>query len=349
MNPVYERSWVDGLIRGMPRSPHQLNGVHESDAELVKLPGLDGILAVTTDGIAEEIASGLYSDPYLSGWMVVVVSASDLAAVGATPIGYLVCESLPPEMDPADIARLQAGIRDASRRHDLPVLGGDTNEAAQLHLSGTAIGIAGPRPLSRRGARSGDRLFASGALGLGSAFALQQLFPSAGHQDTVAFRPVARLPEGQLLRQWATACIDTSDGALAAMDELMRVNAVGIRATTVMGDVVHSEARGAARMAGLPEWTMLAGPHGEFELLFTIPSDRVEAFRLAAAEVGWVPTPIGEVVPVPGLRWLMNDDWASLDTTRIRNLFSEVDGDPTRFVAALLESGDQRLSTSSRS
>ena len=57
------------------------------------------ILAITTDSIVEEIRLGLYDDPYLIGWMIVMVNLSDLAAVGADPLGILISEIFPNNLD----------------------------------------------------------------------------------------------------------------------------------------------------------------------------------------------------------------------------------------------------------
>src|SRR3990170_7954855 len=101
------------MARGFPRSPLQYNKLQESDSELVRLPGGNSLLAVTTDGVVEEIESGLYDDPYLIGWMTVIVNASDLAAVGAEPLGILINENLPQDLASEFTAELQRGIRDA--------------------------------------------------------------------------------------------------------------------------------------------------------------------------------------------------------------------------------------------
>lgn len=78
-----EVALLERLAGGFARSHLQCNQRHESDAELIRLPGSRSVLALTTDAISEEIESGLYADPYLIGWMTVMVNASDLAAVGA--------------------------------------------------------------------------------------------------------------------------------------------------------------------------------------------------------------------------------------------------------------------------
>ncbi len=74
MNEIRENALIEGLVKGFPRSPLQQNRPHQADAELVHLPGTDALLALTTDSVVEEVESGLYTDPYLIGWMTVVVN-----------------------------------------------------------------------------------------------------------------------------------------------------------------------------------------------------------------------------------------------------------------------------------
>jgi thiamine-monophosphate kinase len=345
MTRVNERVLIDRLAAGFARSPRQLNARHESDAELVRLPGGDTVLAVTTDVIVEEIAAGLYHDPYLAGWMIVAVNASDLAAVGAAPVGIVVSESLPPDLPDAALDDLQRGIRDAAERHGLPVLGGDTNQAGTLALGATAIGtVPADRVLTRRGAEPGDRLFASGPLGIGTAFAFAALMDTGGlGRSAVPFRPVARLREGRCLPGIASACMDTSDGVIATLDELMRLNGVGVRWERPLIESIHPAALATARGARLPTWTMLAGPHGEFELLFTVPDGRCAALDAAVSPLGWTPLELGVVTEEPVCSVRDATEWLEIDTARIRNLFGDVAGDPDRFLRELLGGAAPRV------
>ena len=335
MTAVLEHAFIERLAAGLPRARAQLNRLHESDAELVRLPGDAGVLAVTTDGLAEEIATGLYADPELIGWMLVTINASDLAAVGAEPLGILVCETLPPDVTPEWLAALNGGIRAACEATGLGVLGGDTNAGAAIHLVGTALGlITQGRPLTRCGARPRDRLYASGPLGLGGAYALGRL-ASGGNGQSVPYRPQARLREGRLLRAFASACMDTSDGAIATVDELARRNGIGFRLDEPVERWTHTAALAAATAAGLPPWMLHAGPHGEFELVFTVPADREAAFLSAARTAAWDPVPLGRATAKPGIKLLIDAELRSLDTGRVRNLFAEVEGDVEKYVAGL--------------
>jgi len=328
---------IEKLAGALPRSPLLLNALCESDAELIRLPGTDVALAVTTDAIAEEIAADLYTDPYLIGWMAVMVNASDLAAVGAEPLGILLSETLPLDVEPAFIDRLQSGIRDAMEACGLHLLGGDTNFSPTMQIAATAVGIVSrDAPLTRLGCAPGDRLYASGPLGLGGAFALSRLDAGA---PAIPYRPMARLREGRLLPGVASCGMDTSDGVVPTLDELIRLNRVGFRIDARLAEMLHPASLQMARRAGLPEWLMLAGPHGEVELLFTVPPEAEPTLHAAARSIEWTPIPIGIVTPEPGL-WLGS---IHLDSTRIRDMYAEAGGDARQYLAELLAL-DARLS-----
>ncbi len=333
MTTISERDLIAQLTRGMPRRASQVNRLHESDAELVRVPGLEGVLAVTTDAIVEEIASGLYRDPYLIGWMAVVASASDLAAVGATPLGLVVSESLPPDLAPAALHALQSGLRDALTTHGVPLLGGDTSQSTTLQIGATALGIAPAKPITRMGAAPGDRLFVSGPLGLGSAFAFERLVTD---RRSITFRPHARLAEGRVVAAVGSSCMDTSDGLVAALDELALLNHAGFQCSTPLTDAVHPDALAVAREAHLPPLAMLCGPHGEFELVFTVPERRCPDLLAAARAIGWAPIELGCVAAEPGLVWEQVGRSTRLDTTWIRGLFAQVGGDPRRYMEELV-------------
>ncbi len=326
---VHEIALIERLAGAFTRSSHQLNERHETDAELLRVPGSDPVLALTTDHIAEEIQAGLYVDAELIGWMTVMVNASDLSAVGARPLGLVLNETLPPDVGEGFLAALQRGIQQACDACGLHVLGGDTNFGPRLQMGGCALGVVPEgRPMTRRGCAPGDLLFASGPLGLGGAFALARLLGgSEADGERIPFRPVARLTEGQLLRPFASGCMDTSDGALPTLDELMRLNGVGFRFRITAAESLHPAAAAAASRARIPPWMLLAGPHGEYELLFTVPRGRLERFLAVARAREWRPLHLGEAVREPGLTLPIDGTLRQLDTTAVRNLFGEVGGD----------------------
>jgi len=318
MIDVRENRLISSLAASFSRSPRQLNGLQESDAELLALDSTT-VLALTTDAIAEEIASGLYADPWLAGWMAVMVNFSDLAAVGADPLGILIAQTLPPDF-PAGAARaMQAGIQEACTACGSHVLGGDTNVGQTVHIAGTAVGIVtGGRPLTRLGIRPDDLIFCTGPLGAGNAFAAAIL--AGAPAAATPYRPVARLQQGRAVRSHAHACMDTSDGALATLDQLARLNNVGFALEPDWTSHLDAPAVAAASAMGIPPWIFLAGPHGEFELIISAPPENAPAVQAALRPLAGECTLLAHAtarpgIEVPGLGLLSPGDLAD-----VRNL-----------------------------
>lgn len=341
IDQVQENRILRDLTKMFRRSPRQLNQLHGADAELLLLPSERGsCLAVTVDTIAEEIAAGLYADPYLAGWMGVMASLSDLAAVGAEPLGILISETLPKAITKGALEEIQKGIGDACARCSTHVLGGDTNAGAALSITGCAVGLLPEdQRLSRIGVRPGDQLYASGPIGTGNGFALRLY--RGGHPVRESFQPVARLPEGRCLRGLATACMDSSDGILATLDQLMRLNGTGFQIDPGWEGFLDPAARGEARAVGVPAWFLLAGQHGEFELVFTIRDGEESLLHDRAARFGWKPTRLGRatrecavVLDIGGLD-------VRIPTGEIRDLAQVCGGDLQANVAGLVRLHDR--------
>ena len=229
MKAILENELIEEITSRFPRSLLQINNLQESDAEIVSLGSNVGLLlAATTDSISEEIEMGLYDNAYLIGWMTVMINMSDLAAVGAEPIGIILSEILPGNMLKSEILQIQSGISDACQECNTFVLGGDTNIGEKLVLTGTALGLINKNlPNLRRGCRKGDLLYSSGYLGQGNAFAISKIFSEKDVE--FEYRPTSKLRLGKALLGVASTCMDSSDGFIATLDQLMRLNKVGFQ------------------------------------------------------------------------------------------------------------------------
>ena len=338
MNAIKENEFISRLTAGFQRSPLQENGLQETDAEILYLPGdHPSRIAVTIDTISEEISRGLY-DPYLAGWMTVMASMSDLAAVGARAMGIVISETLPPELPAALLGELQQGIRDAADACGSYILGGDTNSGERLLLTGCAIGLFGSeKGLSRTGAAPGDMLYTTNPLGSGNAFALSRLLGlGSGGDRRPVYRPKARLAEGRSLCGIASSCMDTSDGLLATLDQMMRVNEAGFELDPGWASCLDRDALALAQATGIPSWLLLAGQHGEFELAFTVPAHRREELAVRALEHDWQPLLLGRVIAEPAIYLPGDDGMLQLDTARIRNCGFDARTDIHEYLRELL-------------
>ncbi len=339
MKQIIENNLIQKLVSDFPRSPWQKNTCQQADAEIISLPDGDWLLALTMDSIVEEIESGLYRDPYLMGWMSILVNASDLAAVGADPMGIVINETLIPDIGESFLKKIQQGIADAATICRLPVLGGDTNFSERMELSGCAIGlIQKQKYLTRLGCQVGDLVFTSGYLGLGNTFAVVQMQSGRfQNKPRIEYLPRPRLKEGALIRDFANCCMDTSDGVLTTLDQLMRLNGLGFTLNADFSSYLHPQAELLCRQTGIPELALLTGPHGEFELLFTIPTQNVRSFQQAAAAMNWHPLPLGRVIRQPEILLTAKHKTVALDSAALRNLFSEKGQNVQSYIQAMLQ------------
>lgn len=159
---------------------------------------LGGGLVVTQDALVEGVHFRL---DWLSwrelGFRAAAVNVSDLAASAARPEALLVTLAAPPHTNVEDVIELYRGIAAAG----VPVRGGDTTRADSLVVSVTALGRSDRVP-GRAGARPGDAIVVTGALGAAGA-----AFREGGY-----VRPPIRIDEGLRLGPVATAMLDVSDG-----------------------------------------------------------------------------------------------------------------------------------------
>lgn len=345
LKDIIENQIINRLSKSFSKSPNQLNKVHESDAEIIELDNSSYNLAVTIDTISEEIKTGLYSDPYLIGWMSVMVNLSDLAAVGASPIGIVIAQILPQNLSNDFIEKLQKGINDACSKCGTFILGGDTNFGDELIITGCAIGTVEKNNfITRMGIKPGDKIYSTREFGVGNAYAAEKLILLSQQTDSVLYEkdtlkyfPSAKLEWKNLLIKYATSCTDTSDGLISSLDQLMRLNNVGFRINNDLENIINDASKDLFNKLNIPLWLLLAGEHGEFELLFSIPSEKENEFLNEASLLNLNPIPVAESIDETVIKINIYDKVQSVDSKKIRNLAFEKDFSPNKYLQKLLE------------
>lgn len=345
LKDIIENQIISRLSKSFSRSPKQLNSIHESDAEIIEIDNSAFNLAITIDTISEEIKTGLYSDPYLIGWMSVMVNMSDLAAVGATPIGIVISQILPSNLSGDLIEKLQQGINDACFKCGTFVLGGDTNFGDELIITGCAIGtVEKVKQLNRIGCKPGDKIYSTGRLGFGNAYAAEKLLllysqkdSRLNVKDSLKYFPSAKLEWKNILLKYATSCIDTSDGLISSLDQLMRLNSIGFRITGDLKNILDDASKDLFHKLNIPLWLLLAGEHGEFELLFSIPTERENEFLDEATTLKLNPVLIAESTEEVEIIMHIYDKVRIIHSQKIRNLAFEKDFSPDKYLQKLLE------------
>ena len=270
--------------------PGALN-LEDDAAVLAPPPGRELVIA------ADAMVAGVHflpDDPAETiGRKLLRTNLSDLAAMGATPLGYLMTTAFPRGTADAWVAAFAAGLLLDQAEFGLTVLGGDTvSTPGPLTLSLTLLGHCAPgRALRRNGGRPGDDVWVSGSIGDG-ALGLRVLQGSlpADAEGWLAGRyrlPRPRVALGQGLVGLASACMDVSDGLVQDLGHLSRAS--GCAATLHAGLVPLSPAA-AAHPALLP---LLLGGGDDYELLFTAPPAAAAAIRAAGVAAGVAVTRIG--------------------------------------------------------
>jgi thiamine-monophosphate kinase len=266
-------------------------------------------LVVTADAIVAGVHYLPNDPPDLVARKLLRVNLSDLAAMGARPLHYLLTTALPASLGPDWIAEFARGLAEDQRRFGIDLLGGDsvaTSGPAVLSL--TAIGeVAAGMGIRRSGARAGDLVWVSGTIGdafLGLAVlrgAYPQLAPEHRAELIRRFQvPNPRIDLGCRLAGIARAMIDISDGLIADLEhicETSRVAAVielaSLPLSTAARVIVDREPD--TRIA-------LATGGDDYELLFTAPAGSSKEIDDLSSVVGLPITPIGRIEPGEGVR-----------------------------------------------
>lgn len=278
-------------VRGRtPAAPGVLVGPGDDCAVLVPPSGK---LLVTTDLLTEGVDFVLAEvSPEAVGRKAMGVNLSDIAAMAGTPFAAvvgLVLPRHPPGMTTRELAdRLDAGLRGMADRFHVAVVGGDTNTwDGGLVVGVTVLGRA-DAPVPRSGAKPGDAIFVTGALG-GSLLG-RHLDPTPRVREALALNRVVELH----------AMIDVSDGFAADLAHVLAESGCGaeIDAAAVP---VHPDAVARSRLTGRTPLDHALNDGEDFELIFTVGAAD-EAVLFAGSPVPVVR--VGRVVAGTGL-WLV--------------------------------------------
>jgi thiamine-monophosphate kinase len=227
------------------------------------------------------------------GWMTTAATLSDIAAMGAMPIGVTVAMGISRDADVEYALDVMRGCNACCTQNGTVLLGGDTDEHDELTLVGTAIGrVQRGKMLTRAGAKAGDVVCVTGELGAAAA-GVRMLLDSrfADHplrQRALRrlFEPQPRIAYGQALADSgvATALIDTSDGLSLSLYELSAASKCGFRIRAA--DLPISEEARSVSRDRWDELTLSIFRGGDYELLFTARHKKLHALRIPYTVIG---------------------------------------------------------------
>jgi len=277
------------------------------DAAVLDVPG-GGSLVVSVDSVVDGVHVDLaLCSPHDVGWKALMGALSDLAAMGARPVGALVALCVPESAGGGEMTLgVMEGVAEASTESGCPVVGGDVSAGSVLVVAVTVMGtLDGGIAVPRGGAAEGGAILVTGPCG-GSAAGLRVLRSGAigSSEEALAAayrRPLARLAEGEVARlAGASAMIDVSDGLALDLHRLADASDVGfaLEAVPVREGATLDEALGGGE---------------DYELVVVIDPGRVERYRALTAQSGLRPPQrIGTVVADPTRRTLGGEELAHL-------------------------------------
>jgi len=281
----FSRAAVDGDTLGVG-----------DDCALLALPAGEH-LAISTDTLVSGVHFPADAPPGLLAKRALRVNLSDLAAMGADPLGFQLAITLP-AVDAEWLNGFSTALAEDALLFNCPLLGGDTTKGA-LAMTLTVLGrVPRNRALLRSGAQAGDLIYVTGTLG--DAAAGLHCLQSGQTNDFLLDRywqPTPRVDVGKALQGLASAALDISDGLLQDVSHLARASGLG---AVVDRNAIPLSA--AIRAIAAPEqgysWALFGGD--DYELCFTLPPQHRAAMEQAMAAIGVQVTAIGRMVPYGG-------------------------------------------------
>ena len=220
---------------------------------------------------------------YDIGFKAVTVNVSDLAAMGADPLGFLLSIAIPKDLNLDSFKEILDGVLKACEFYSIPLIGGDTNEASEIIISGTALGLC-EKPIMKDTYNKGDLIAVTGDIGLAAlGFELDTL-------DNIyvkkSLQPQARLKEGIVLRDFATSATDITDGLASELYEIKK-DGFGFMIYEEMLEI-SDEYKQIANDLNLDYLDLILHVGEDFELLFTISKENLKKLPIECKVIGEV-------------------------------------------------------------
>lgn len=279
-------------------------GLADDAASYRAAPGKD--LVLTVDTVAAGVHFNADDPPASIARKALRVNLSDLAAKGATAVGYLLALALPDDWSEQWMGDFVAGLAQDQETYEIDLLGGDTTKASGgLTVTITAIGeVPKGEMVLRSGACPGDAILVSGTIG-DAALGLKVLRDEISASGVAAERlldryrhPQPRMALAPVLRHFANCAMDVSDGLVGDLAHICAASGVG--ALIEASKVPLSEAARTLLEAGEQRLETVLTGGDDYEILATVPAGNVAAFVSEAESAGVSITQIGQVVAGKG-------------------------------------------------
>ncbi|MDN3651660.1 thiamine-phosphate kinase [Thalassotalea ponticola] len=261
--------------------------------------GGDSYVAITTDTLVAGVHFPKETSPRAIGHKAVAVNLSDLAAMGAVPSWISIAITLP-AINEHWLQEFTQGIFELTEYYNVQLIGGDTTQGP-LSITITAQGmVAKDKVLYRSGAKNGDYVFVTNTIGdAGLALAAINGDIHLSEKDFESVKRKLDFPKPQVLvaqmvREFATAAIDVSDGLLADLHHLCEASALGINldldnvplSDVLVNNVSKEQALRLALTSG-----------DDYQLIFTVSATNKVAVETAMTHAAVDYTCLGQLNP----------------------------------------------------
>jgi len=304
LSDLGELALIERIARRAGRSPggRWSLGIGDDAALLRGRAGEE--LVFSTDTLVEDVHFRFEREgPRLVGRRALAVNLSDLAAMGAAPVGVLLGLCAPADMSVSTFDALIAGVAFEAKRFRCPLVGGNLSRAEKCSLTLTVIGsVSQGHALRRTGLVEGDILFVTGVLGLA---ALRRLTADRSKRR-LRHVPEPRIEAGRRLARLreARACIDLSDGLASDLGQLLRPARVAAEIDVAALPSAPGFTRACHRL-GLDPLALQTTAGEDYELLFGLAPGRLaDDPKGLSRQLGVRVSRIGRVVAGRGIRGL---------------------------------------------
>jgi thiamine-monophosphate kinase len=287
------------------------SGIHLGDGR---------VLVINTDMLVwkTDVPAGM--TPFQAGRKAVVMNVSDLGAKGVQPIAFMPNLAVPSDIPVVNVVEMAKGFESGVREYNAYVVGGDTNEACDVIISGSALGFIEEKKIMRRsgGAKPGHILAVSGVFGLTSVGFLHlldgiELSPEVKSAALESiYMPRARVKEGIALANTGvvTSCIDSSDGLSVSLYDLRRSMGYGFIVNELP---IHPLVSKFVELRGIDPVSVAMNGGEEYELVFTYPPDKESRIKSALDAAGCKLIKIGVVSEREDIVYQQNEDIISIE------------------------------------
>lgn len=284
-----ERQIIDNIIMKIFPNIVQQN----DDCATIQLDC--GTLQLSTDPSPEPIAFCLgYVDYYHYGWLTAVVNLSDLAAMGATPVGLLVSTVMNENMKISDYERFLTGLKDACDHWKCPLIGGNVKDGEKFTANGFILGRSESNVLAQYSAKEGDVICVLGDMGMFWASVIYEVNKEkiiVSEEDKTRLfnaltRPKAKIFEAIEIAKTGlvSACTDNSDGMTWHLTDLARKSKVDfiIDSNELLFDGLVNKIAGETNCDIIN--LMLSG--GDYQLICTVSPNNVQKIEEITSRYG---------------------------------------------------------------